>query len=86
MLGRCEKFTSRNAGAYAIKMSLAEISADYERNGINSPIVQAHYALTQLRKSPLVFEREWERMDYREIARSCGTLRKDFNNPKKWVK
>lgn len=86
MLDHCEKFTWRNAGAFAIKMSTSEITNDYMKNGINSPIVQADYALGKLRQSPLVFEREWERMDYLEIKRSCWNLKADFDNNSKWAK
>lgn len=86
ILASCEKFAWRNAGAYAVKMSTADWVKEYETNGINSPIVQAYFALSELRQSPLSFEREWERMDYREIVRTCIILRQDFDNPSKWIR
>lgn len=86
MLGDCTKFTLRNAGAWSIKMSTAEITSEYERNGINSPIVQADTAFDRLRKSPLVFERDWERLSYPEIKSACTNLRRDFDDASRWVK
>lgn len=86
MLRDCERFTWNNAGAWVVKMSTSHITLEYERNGINSPIVQADAALTGLRKSPLVFEREWEKLDYQEIRSACISLRRDFDNAARWVK
>lgn len=85
MLDDCEKFTQHNAGAWAIKLSMSEVSDEYEKNGINAPLVQAYYALERLRSSPLTFDREWERMNYVEIRRSCGILHRDFYDNSKWV-
>lgn len=85
MLDDCEKFTRHNAGAWAIKLSMSKVSDEYEKNGINAPLVQAYYALERLRSSPLTFDREWERMNYVEIRRSCGILHRDFYDNSKWV-
>lgn len=86
MLDDCEKFTRHNAGARAIKLSTSEVSDEYERNGINAPVVQAYYALDRLKSSPLVFYKEWERMDYVEIRRSCGILHRDFYDNSKRIR
>ncbi|MFA5630321.1 MAG: hypothetical protein WC997_02315 [Porticoccaceae bacterium] len=79
MLDNCEKFTFRKAGAWVINRRI-DISEQIEKNGIKDPLVQADFALAQLRKSPLAFERDWDFMNYGEIAIACNALRADFYN------
>ena len=84
VMDACDKFTYKNAGSYAIKMSVSEINERYERYGINDPIVQANSHFDEIMKSPLEFNRDWEKLNYQQIVYACNELRRAYYNPNGW--
>ena len=80
----CDNFMYKNAGAYVIKMSVSEISDRHSKYGINDPIVQADVYFDDIRKSPLEFDRDWEKLIYQQIVHACNGLRKAYYNPNGW--
>lgn len=84
VINSCDKFTDRNAGAYAIKMSQSEINDIYMQYGISNPIIQADSALRDLMKSPLEFERDWENLNYLQISYACNGLKSAYYNRLSW--
>ena len=85
MLDLCDDFTSNNAGAIFLSMSLADVARVTNRNP-SHPLNRAHFAHDRLSDSPLKFDRR-ERQplaQYNQIRNSCTQLLRDFHNDSLW--
>lgn len=83
----CDTFTNRGMGRIALQSSYSEI-AKRTGNDVNSPLMMAYLAYSDLYDSPLSFKRAKSAKDvnYSEIVRSCNQLKNNFNSNRNWVR